>query len=246
MPQINITTIPPYTVYFFPNQTGTVGVTASCFDVFPNNRSNSTTVTVQNPFLVCPTSCIVNSACSCIINNCNSGLFLAVLSNSAFPPQPFSTNPYTATITPTQTGTLTAIATCDNPLLPSTKASISIVGGGNVTTTTTTTIVPNVFTHSGFKCLQGGSKWTCTINYNNQVGQPVIVFFDLFNSMRARIDTKSATLSIGSGVSSPVIFDCGVEGAGTYSVTFKVYGTDSRVIPPIDWSTSPEAQTIRC
>ena len=176
--------------------------------------------------------------------NCNSGLFLAVFNNTTLSIQPFSTNPYTATFTATQIGTVTAIATCDNPLLPSVKANIQIVGIGNVTTTTTTQIISGSFTHSGFRCLQVGSRWTCTINYNNQLSQAAVVFFDLFN-LGKRLDSKTVTVSIGSGVSSPVIFDCGLEGAGTYSITFKVYQTETRV-NPIDWSTSQEAQSITC
>jgi hypothetical protein len=243
LPQINITTIPPYTVYFYPNQTGTVNATAQCFDIFPNNRTNSTTVTVQNPFLVCPSTCAVNSACTCTVNNCNSGLFLAVFNNTALSTQPFSTNPYTATFTPTQIGTVSAIATCDNPLLPSVKANIQIVGIGNVTTTTTTQIISGSFTHSGFRCVQGGNRWTCTINYNNQAGQSVFIFYDLFNAGK-RTDSKSSTVNTGSGVSS-VIFDCVSEGPGTYSVTVKAYLTETRA-NPIDWSTTSETQTITC
>jgi hypothetical protein len=242
LPTINITTIPPYTVYFFPNQTGTVNVTAHCFDV-TNPRSNSTTVTVQNPVLVCPASCAPSSSCTCTVNNCNSGLFLATssASNAVIAVQPFSTNPYSATFTAPQTGVVNVVATCDNPLLPSAKAIIQI---GGTSTTTSTSVVPGAFTHSNFRCLQVGNKWTCTISYNNQVGQAASLVYFLF-SQNAYKNSKSVTISSGSGVSSPVVFDCGVEGSGTYSVSLKVYLSDLR-INPIDWSLSTETQTVSC
>ena len=249
LPVSNVSTIPPYSVYFFPNQTGTVNVTASCMDAFPNNRTNSTTVTVQNPFLVCPPTCTVNTACTCTVNNCNSGLFLALFNNTAISVQTFSANPYTAAFTPTQIGNVTVVATCNNPLLPSVTASISIIGNVTTTTTTSTPPVQGSFTHSNFKCLRGtdNTKWTCSISYSNQVGQPAFVFFDLFNVAGKRLDSKSVTASpttVGSAVAAQ-IFDCSIEGLGTYSVTFKVYQTETRV-SPIDWSNSLETQTVSC
>ncbi len=242
LPLINITTIPPYTVYFFPNQTGTVNVTTSCFDS-ANPRSNSTTVSVQQPLLVCPQTCAPNSQCSCTVNGCSSGLFLATstLSNAVISVLPFTSNPYTATFNAPSSGSVNVVTTCDNPLLPSAKATIQI---GTTTGTTSPTIPPGAFTHSNFRCLQVANKWTCTLNYNNQVGQVASLVYSIF-SQNKYADAKSVTVGTGSGVSSPVIFDCGIEGSGTYSVSFKVYLTDLRN-NAIDWSLSTEAQTISC
>jgi len=243
LPQINITTIPPYTVYFYPNQTGTVNATANCFDAFPNNRTNATTVTVQNSFLTCPSSCVVNSQCSCTVNGCSSGLFLATFNNAAISTQPFSSNPYTATFTPTQTGTVTAVSTCNNPLLPSVNATIQIVTGSTVSPPPGS----GGFSHSNFKCVQTGSRWICTINYNNQLSpaQTAFLFFDASLQGVVKQSSKSIPISTGTGVSSPYTFDCGTLGTGSYAVTFKVYQTETR-IGPVDWAKVREQQTITC
>jgi len=249
LPQINITTIPPYIVYYFPNETGTVNATANCFDIFPNNRSNSTLVTVLNPFLSCPQTCTANAQCTCTLNNCNSGLFLAVFNNSAISIQPFATNPYSAAFIPTQTGNVTAIATCDSPLLPSAKASIQVVSGTTTTSTSTTptSVVPGSFTHSNFVCTQLESKWICTITFNNQLGQQAFLFFDVTQTTGKLIQSsKPIPMTPGSGVSQSAVFDCvTIQEQGSYLVSFKVYQTETRNTL-VDWSHSSEVQRMRC
>jgi len=253
LPQLNITTIPPYIVFYFPNQTGTVNATANCFDAFPNNRSNSTLVTVLNPFLACPQTCDINSQCTCTVNNCNSGLFFAVFNNSVFSFQPFATNPYQASFTQSQTGNVTVISTCDSPQMPSARASIQINSGtitSSTTTTTTNSSIPPVsgtFSHSNFVCSQAGSKWTCTLNYDNEVGQQVFLYFDAYAAGKIAQTSSSISLTTGPGQTF-TSFDCSsaLLSGGSYVVSFKVYQTQTRNNNPIDWSTSKEVQYIRC
>ena len=243
LPHENTTDIPPYTILFYPNQTGSVNVTARCFDAFPKSRSNSTEVPVLNPFLVCPPSAPVNTPTSCQISNCNSGFANVVQNNVILAGPSFTSSPFSLTFTAPNVGTASITAVCQNPARPSITATVQILGA-----TTTTAPPQGIFTGTDFKCVRTDGSWECSFLYNNKVGQDIIVQFIFAKD--GKVETvppapKSNTVGSGSAVTK-VTLECSSVDSGNYVVSWKAYRDETKR-NPIAWSTpSSELPQIDC
>jgi hypothetical protein len=245
LPAENATDIPPYTILFYPNQIGTVNVTARCFDAFPKSRSNSTTVTVMNPFLICPADSLVNVPTSCQINNCNSGSALAVQDNTILANPSFASTPFNITFTATKVGDVNVSAICENPYRPTARAVVRILGF----VTTTTTPMHGTFTCTNFRCDNvQDTEWKCSCTYNNKVGQDVVFqFIFAKNGQVVQVPPAPKHNTVGSGTALVSnVFDCSTVDSGNYIVSWKAY-LDENKRNPIAWSTpSSELPQINC
>lgn len=236
--------IPPYQISFNPNQTGSVNVTARCFDPFPGTRANSTTVPVLNQFLICPSSANVNIPTSCQVNNCNSGYIQAVENNALLAQSPFASSPFTLAFTATSVGTVNVTAFCQNPVIPFATATIPVVTGVSPPPITQPPAT-GTFTGVNFQCSPKiGTQITCSFTYTNKftnaLGQPqdVIVQFNFANNGVVEQNVQGSPVTAGPGTNiAQITFDCSLHNSGTYVVSWKAYADESRT-NPIAWSTN--------
>jgi hypothetical protein len=235
LPLENSTDIPPYTILFYPNQTGKVNVTARCFDAFPKSRSNSTEVSVVKQFLICPAEAWVNTPTSCEINNCNLGFANAIQDNVILANPSFTSTPFNITFTAPRVGEVNVTAFCENPVRPSAKAVVKILTTG----TATTTPVVGTFTCTNFKCVNTqDTEWECSCTYSNKVGQDIIFQFTFAKSGQVvGIPPAPRDNIVGPGTALVSrIFDCSNVDSGTYMVSWKAYRDETKR-NPIAWST---------
>jgi len=236
--------IPPYTVYFYPNQTGSVNATARCFDPFPGTRTNSVTVPVLNPFLICPSSATVNVQTSCQVNNCNSGYIQAVENNVLLGQSPFTSSPFTLAFTPPSVGTVNVTAFCQGPFIPLTTATIPVVTGTTAPPITQPPVI-GTFTGSNFQCSPKiGTKITCSFTYTNKYTnafgqlQDIIVQFNFANNGVVVQNVQGNPVTAGPGTNvAQITFDCSLYNSGVYIVSWKAYADETRT-NPIAWSTN--------
>lgn len=226
-----------YSINFYPNQTGSVNVTAYCVDPSPRSRANTTTVNVLSQFLTCPSSTLVNTQTTCQVNNCNSGYAQAVENNNLLAQSNFASNPYVINFIPPSTGDVNVTAFCSNPQLPMSAADVKVLTAIGTGTSQPTPPI-GTFVSTGFACTQvSGSSWRCTLNYNNNYGSPVFVLFSFSDTSTGIVvqpsQQLSATAGTGSG-SAQTTFDCSQVNSGTYKVIWKAYSDDTYT-NPISW-----------
>jgi len=235
LPAPNATVVgQPMDLVYYPKQTGSVNVTALCFDPFPKSRGNSTEVPVLNPFIVCPSQGLVNVPLSCQVNNCNSGYVQAVQNNALLGSSSFTSTSFTLTFTAQTVGSVSVSASCNSPPIPLTTVSIPILSGLG---TTTTTAAIGTFTGTNFQCIKLDGSWQCSFAYNNKAGQDIIVQFSFANSGVVAQPPNTPTYTIaGQGSSiAKVTFDCNLNDPGTYVVSWKAYRDETRR-NPIAWA----------
>jgi hypothetical protein len=243
--------IPPMTFNYIANDSGTILAEATCAD--PANY-NSTTVTVTPKFLTCPSSCNVNTDCTCVAKNCNSGDIYVTNSQgtpiAGTPPSfKITGGNYAATFKATQTGSVDVRAICDDPLpSKSVKATITINGTG----TTTVPPISGSFSVSSFSCTQlSGTTgaYKCEIYYNNGLNENVILVYVMTLRSTGAVKKEGLitfTLPQAQDKTSTNYY-CSTLGTGTYYLSWQAYRqSDSLQINPISWSTASEMQAIVC
>jgi hypothetical protein len=115
--------IPPFNISYMPVKAGVVDVKAVCFDQPVVKRAQ---IQVKANFLVCPAECKAKKKCSCDVNQCDLGFFVAYGTPLASPVIEDVADLYTATFKPKNTGTINVVAMCFDPAIKVEKTSINI------------------------------------------------------------------------------------------------------------------------
>lgn len=93
--------------------------------------TTTTTTTIPAPSPVTCSACDLGSKCTCTMSGCNAGMW--IVRNTTYPPametKTFNLPPTSIDFTPTATGSLEVIATCDNPLQQTSKATVDVRAG---------------------------------------------------------------------------------------------------------------------
>jgi hypothetical protein len=120
-----VSDIPPTTITYNPVKGGTVKVLAVCFE--PEVSVNRMEVNVKSGMLSCPDTCYTSSECTCSVQGCNSGIFIATGKPLDSPVVEDVAGSFSTSFTPTREGTIKAIAVCFEPTVKVERSSINVV-----------------------------------------------------------------------------------------------------------------------
>ncbi|MCK4491147.1 MAG: hypothetical protein KAU03_00885 [Candidatus Altiarchaeales archaeon] len=130
-----------------------------------------------------------------------------------------------------------------------TDTLICEINGSTTTTTTseTTTTVISKLSFSNFVCsqIEGGNK--CSLNYENNAGEEIIVLL-LFKSAKTGKIVSTGALIVPEGTGTVVsILLCNSVDPGKYNALWRAYKeSDSKLTDPLAWSKSTEVKDITC
>jgi hypothetical protein len=116
-------------------------------------------------------------------------------------------------------------------------------GNVNVTPIWNLSTVPT-FEVSSFTCSPITGGHTCTIVYNNNLGENAVVVFLFADSRGKVVSVPAPIVGTNSGTASVVLY-CSSVTAGTYSVKWRAYRqSDTLLLNSVAWS--PSSQSIIC
>jgi len=218
--------IPPATIEFSPNATGTIAVKAVCWT---NNQVLTYTLQVKERFVKCDDICSTKNNCYCSVTGCLSGTFTAVLGDTVLKwKDPIGSTSYSTYFIPEKIGTVNVDVTCNNPVKTGT-AQIPVTGKPS-----------GKFSGTNFKSKQVDDSYKLTLDYVNNLNEDAIIVF----TKNGDAVNKKFTAEPGSGTASAT-FDCDTLGSGDYMISWKAYKSSNKE-DPIAWSIPDEMKEIQC
>jgi hypothetical protein len=219
-------------VEFETNQSGKISVRAICFRDSTTDSYGPYVLEVKEPFLDCDKECKVLEPCECRVNGCNDGYFNAIMGTTLLSREKIGRTSYSTSFISEKSGVVDVSVVCSNPAR---YAETQVLISG---------ITPpgKMFSVSNFNSKEIDGKYKVMLDYNNNLGEDVIIVFTASKEGFAISNTTVA--SPGSGTSY-VIFYCKYLGTGSFQVTWKAFKSSDKK-NPIAWSKPEEMVSIEC
>ena len=167
---------------------------------------------------------------------------------------PGTTTTTILTTTTTSTTTSTTTTSTTTTMVPSTTTT-TVPGTTTTTLPSTTTTTPDTttttiilkYSFSNFVCSSIENGYTCSLDYENNVGERIIVLFLFKDNETGKIVSAPASFaSEGTGTAASMLY-CNSVNPGDYKVSWRAHlESDSKLKNPIAWSKSTEIKTIKC